>query len=158
MSYMLSQNVMKIVLEFQKTEITEHVVYGKLAERSKGKNAEILKTISNDELRHYNEWKKYTQTEVNPDKVSASKYLIFSVVFRVMFVMKIMERGEEEAQEAYNQISGELPEAKELIQDETKHERSLIDMIDEKRLDYIGSVVQGLNDAYRNSTIMKIMV
>jgi len=147
MDYMLSEHVQKIILGLQRDEITEHIVYRKLAEKSKGKNAEILKTISNDELLHYNKWKKYTQAEVNPDEISVSKYLIFSVIFGLMFVMKIMERGEEEAQEAYNRISAELSEAKELLQDEIKHEKFLIDMIDEKRLDYVGSIVQGLNDA-----------
>ncbi|MDH5375960.1 MAG: rubrerythrin family protein [Candidatus Bathyarchaeota archaeon] len=61
--------------------------------------------------------------------------------------MKIMEGGEEKAQEAYNKISGEIREANEIFQDEIKHENLLIDMIDEKRLDYISSMVQGLNDA-----------
>jgi len=61
--------------------------------------------------------------------------------------MKIMEGGEEKAQETYNKISGEIREANEIFQDEIKHENLLIAMIDEKRLNYISSMVQGLNDA-----------
>lgn len=92
---MLSENVKRIILEFQRKEITEHIVYKKLAEKSKGKNAEILKKISDDELRHYNRWKEYTQKEVHPDRLSVLKYLIFSAIFGLTFVMKIMEwRGE----------------------------------------------------------------
>ena len=93
-----------------------------------------MKRISDDELRHYNRWKEYTQKEVHPDRLSVLKYLIFSAIFGLTFVMKIMEGGEEKAQEAYNKISGEIREANEIFQDEIKHENILIDMIDEKRL------------------------
>lgn len=144
---MLDQNVKRIILDFQKNEITEHVVYKRLAEKAKGKNAEILQTISKDELRHYNEWKEYTRTEVQPNRLSVVKYLIFSTIFGLTFVMKIMEGGEEKAQDAYKKISNELPKAKEIFEDEVVHENLLIDMIDEKRLDYISSMIQGLNDA-----------
>ena len=58
---MINQDLKITVLEFQRKEITEHEVYRKLAEKSRGKNAEVLKRISDDELRHYNDWKKYTQ-------------------------------------------------------------------------------------------------
>ncbi len=61
--------------------------------------------------------------------------------------MKIMEGSEEKAQEAYNRISSEMPKARQHVLDEYKHENLLIEMIDEKRLDYVSSMVQGLNDA-----------
>ncbi len=144
---MSNQNLKKVILEFQKKEITEHAVYEKLAEKSKGQNAEVLKRMSDEELRHYNDWKKYTETEVRPDRLSVLKYMILSIIFGLTFVMKIMEGREEKAQEAYNKISSALPEATQRVQDEHKHEKLLIDMIDEKRLDYVSSMVQGLNDA-----------
>ena len=61
--------------------------------------------------------------------------------------MKLMERGEEDAQEAYETIEASLPEIRDIIEDEETHEHSLIDMINEERLEYIGSIVLGLNDA-----------
>jgi len=143
---MISQDLKRTILEFQRKEITEHEVYKKLAEKSRGKNAEVLKRISDDELRHYNDWKKYTQKEIHADRLSVLKYLILSKIFGLTFVMKIMEGGEEKAQEAYKRISSELLEITQRIQDEHRHENLLIDMIDERRLDYISSMVQGLND------------
>ena len=62
-------------------------------------------------------------------------------------MMKVMEAGEERAQEAYDRISDQVPKAREIHPDEYEHEHLLIDTIDEKRLDYVGSMVQGLNDA-----------
>jgi VIT1/CCC1 family predicted Fe2+/Mn2+ transporter len=58
-----------------------------------------------------------------------------------------MERGEGEAQRAYRDISSLFPDAEDIAKDEDEHERQLIDLIDEERLKYIGSMVLGLNDA-----------
>lgn len=90
---MISQDLKNTILEFQRKEITEHEIYRKLAEKTGGKNAEVLKRISDDELRHYNVWKKYTQKEIDLDRLSVLKYLIISTIFGLTFVMKIMEGG-----------------------------------------------------------------
>ena len=58
-----------------------------------------------------------------------------------------MEKGEELTQVNYEKISQDLPEVKKLIKDEDEHEQSLIEMINEEKLEYIGSMVLGLNDA-----------
>lgn len=36
---------------------------------------------------------------------------------------------------------------KKILEDEEKHEQELLDMLDEERLEYVGSMVLGLNDA-----------
>jgi VIT1/CCC1 family predicted Fe2+/Mn2+ transporter len=135
------------IVKIQEKEITEHVVYKRLSEKAKGKNSEILKKISEDELRHYNEWKGYTQTETKPNKLRVIKYLIIAQIFGIMFMMKLLEGNEEKAQAHYAQITVELPNAKQILADESKHEQLLIGMIDEKRLKYLSSIISGLNDA-----------
>jgi hypothetical protein len=45
---------------FQRNEITEYNVYKNLAQRAKGNNTEVLNKISENELHHYNKWKKFT--------------------------------------------------------------------------------------------------
>jgi len=112
---MTSQTTKAIILRFQRDEITEHAVYKRLAQKSTGKNAEILKRISDDELRHYNEWMKYTQTEVSPDKLAIIKYLLFSIIFWLSFTMKRMESGEEKVQVAYLKVSREVPRAQTIF-------------------------------------------
>jgi VIT1/CCC1 family predicted Fe2+/Mn2+ transporter len=144
---MISEDIKKNILLFQANEITEHIVYKKLAEKSKGNNTKILKRISDDELKHYNEWKKYTKEDIDPNQLKILKYLILAVLFGLSFTMKIMEKGEEKAQVTYENISVAVPKANKIFQDEQKHEALLIDMIDEKRLDYISLMIQGLNDA-----------
>jgi VIT1/CCC1 family predicted Fe2+/Mn2+ transporter len=58
-----------------------------------------------------------------------------------------MERGEERAQVAYERISKHIPSAKQIEEDEEEHEKALIELIDEERMRYVGSMVLGLNDA-----------
>ena len=75
------------------------------------------------------------------------KYFLISRIFGLTFGIKLMERGEEQAQVTYGKISRFVPDAKSVVKDEDKHEKQLINMIDEDRLRYVGSMVLGLNDA-----------
>ena len=86
----LNSDLKDKLIEIQEKEITEYTIYRKVSESIKGNNSEILKQISEDELRHYNEWKGYTQTEVHPNRISVFKYLIISKVFGLMFMMKLL--------------------------------------------------------------------
>jgi VIT1/CCC1 family predicted Fe2+/Mn2+ transporter len=137
----------EIIKGFQRSEITEHIVYRRLAQGVGGKNGEILKRISDDELRHYNEWMQFTHTEAHPNRLLALFYLIIARVFGLTFAIKLMERNEENAERLYAEVAKEIPEAEEILKDELEHEALLVDMIDEERLEYIGSMVLGLNDA-----------
>src|SRR3989339_698181 len=103
---MIDSQVQNVALQSQKNEITEHIIYKKLAEIiSDLNNKKILVEISNDELKHYNFWKNFSQKEVKPSKFQIWKYYLVSRIFGVIFGLKLMEKGEENAQEAYAQIS-----------------------------------------------------
>jgi VIT1/CCC1 family predicted Fe2+/Mn2+ transporter len=60
-----------------------------------------------------------------------------------------MERNEANVQNIYAQLRELLPEAEvdEIIRQEEDHEKTLLDMLDEDRIRYAGSIVLGLNDA-----------
>jgi len=142
-----SQDFGKKVLAFQRNEITEHMVYNALSKRAKGENKRLLKKISEDELRHYGEWRNYTGRDVAPNMLMLFKYLLISRLFGLTFAVKLMEKGEKEAEEVYEKISIVFPKAKEIMSDEMGHEKMLIGMIDEEMVRYVGSLVLGLNDA-----------
>jgi VIT1/CCC1 family predicted Fe2+/Mn2+ transporter len=144
----LSESVRKQVLGFQQTEITEHHIYKRLAKKiNSPDNAKIMEKIADDELRHYNSWKKYTNQDVEPRWFYVWFYYLISVIFGFTFGIKLMERGEENAQENYASISSAIPEALKFQHEEDVHEEQLIEMLDEERLRYAGSIVLGLNDA-----------
>ena len=145
---MLDANAKKTILGFQKNEITEHFIYKRLARLAKsGHNRGVMEKISAEELRHYGIWKKYSGEEVRPCSLRYWFYTVISMVFGVTFGIKLMEKGEGDAQVTYAAFLSVVPEAADIQKDENEHENQLIDMIEEEKLQYMGSVVLGLNDA-----------
>lgn len=136
------------LLREQKNEITSHLIYAKLAAKTRdGKNADILRRMSEDELRHYNELKEITGREVKPSRFSIVFFYLISRLFGLTFGLKLLEKEEDDAVETYGAMVDQYPQLKGFVEDEQTHELLLIDMIGEEKLNYMGSVVLGLNDA-----------
>lgn len=136
------------LLAHQRNEITEYHIYSNLAKSLKSsQNQQLLEEIAQQELRHYHIFKKYTQKDVKPDRFKIWKYYWISRIFGLTFGLKLMETGEENAQKNYQLLLDTVPEIRNIIEEENKHENALLELIDEERLNYIGSVVLGLNDA-----------
>ena len=94
----VSEELRKKLLAHQKNEITEHRIYEKLATKvGTPENRRILEKIADDELRHYHVWQTYTHQDTVPDKWKIFKYYWISRVFGFTFGIKLMERGEENA-------------------------------------------------------------
>ncbi|MBQ1252422.1 MAG: VIT1/CCC1 transporter family protein, partial [Firmicutes bacterium] len=68
-------------------------------------------------------------------------------IFGFTFAVKLMEKGEENAQVKYDLLAEEAPESVQIKNDEEHHEKALLEILDEERLQYVGSMVLGLNDA-----------
>jgi VIT1/CCC1 family predicted Fe2+/Mn2+ transporter len=144
----LDKTIVDKILTAQRNEITEHVIYSKLAQSvTDHRNRSILKRISEDERKHYDLWKEYTHKEVKPSRLTIWKYYLLSKIFGITFGMKLMEKSEAKAQVTYRQIFDFVPAALDIEKDENDHERELLNSIDEERLRYVGSMVLGLNDA-----------
>ena len=144
----ISKEIREKLLAYQKNEITEHHIYGMLAKAVKSpENSRVLEEIANDELQHYRAWRTHTQQDVKPDKLNIWKYYLISRIFGFTFGVKLMESGEEAAQDSYEQLRGTIPEADAILRDESEHEAALLELLDEERLRYMGSIVLGLNDA-----------
>lgn len=144
----IPEGIQKKIMSLQKGEITEHYVYMNIAKRTKQKeNREILERIARDEMRHYKMWSEYLENQTKPNRFAILYYTILSFVFGYTFTLKIMEKGEDQAKKYYTEIGEYAPEAKQIALEEDEHEKALIDMLDEERLSYVGSMVLGLNDA-----------
>lgn len=138
----------KDILIQQRNEITEHFIYLKLSKISKDEhNKNILKNISDEELKHYNFWKNITKQEFKPNKFKIFKYVFLAKIFGLSFALKLMESGEESAQKFYSKYEKKYPKVREVIEDEQNHEKKLINILKDERLSYAGSIVLGLNDA-----------
>jgi len=145
---MLDEVTRNAVLDAQRNEITEHFIYAKLAGSVDDEhNVAVLARISREEKEHYKFWRKHSGEDVAPDTIKIWFYYLVARILGITFGIKLMERGESHAQVVYEEISKVIPEAKKIEHDEHQHELSLIDMIEEERLKYIGSIVLGLSDA-----------
>ncbi|MBN1440269.1 MAG: VIT1/CCC1 transporter family protein [Anaerolineales bacterium] len=144
----LTPSVRQRILGFQRNEITEYHIYRAIARTIRNpKNRRILEEIAEDERRHAEDWKRRTGAESVPDRWAVAKYKLFSRLLGFTFAIKLMERGEEQAQKNYEELRPFVPEIDAWIRDEDNHEHRLLEMLDEERLHYVGSVVLGLNDA-----------
>lgn len=144
----LDPNNLKQLLKDQQDEINAHVLYGKVARKIKDqKNKDIFLAVSNDELNHYHRIKSVTGVELKPQKFKIQWRALLITIFGLTFGIKLFEKGESKAIQKYKDIDASLSFMDEMISDEERHEEELIAMIDEERLNYVGSIVLGLNDA-----------
>jgi len=144
----LSIEQKKLILSIQKNELTEYHIYRHIAKRVKSeKNKKVLLSIAEQELAHSLIWEKYTKTKVKPKWFKILKFRILNLFFGFTFVVRLMEKGEEIAQDVYLELSKEIPEALTIKEEEDAHEDQLVESLDEERLKYIRSMVLGLNDA-----------
>ncbi len=144
----LSKEAFSIIKRMQQNELTESVIYAEIAKFAKGEeNKQTLLRLSREEHAHYEIWKKYTGVELKPEKAKVFKYKLIARIFGFTFAVKLMESGEEGAQDEYEALTSEVKESILIRQQEEEHETALLGMLDEERLQYVGSMVLGLNDA-----------
>ena len=144
----LSEKSLQVIKTMQQNELTESVIYAKIAAFAKGEeNKKTLLRLSQEEHAHYEIWKSYTGIEMKPEKARVLKYTLLARILGFTFAVKLMERGEENAQEEYQVLVQEVAESVHIRQQEEEHEKALLEMLDEETLQYVGSMVLGLNDA-----------
>jgi len=145
---MVNQETKDLMFKAQKNEITEHHIYNKLADSIKDvENKKILRQIASDEMRHYKFWKTHTKKDIKPNMLKVWWYFFISKVFGLTFGITLMERGEDVAQKNYQKLKKHVQGVGKIEKEEHAHEFELISMIGEKKLEYVGSMVLGLNDA-----------
>ncbi len=148
MTKKLSPTAQAIVRKMQQNELTESVIYEKIAQFAKGEeNKQTLLRLSREEKAHYEIWKQYSGVEMYPEKGKVRWYTLVARVLGFTFAVKLMERGEGNAQIEYEQLAQEVEESIAIRQQEEEHEQALLAMLDEETLQYVGSMVLGLNDA-----------
>ncbi len=144
----LSKKAIDIIKKMQQNELNESVIYKEIAKFAKGeKNKETLLRLAAEEKAHYEVWKKYTGIEMKAEKRKVFKYKMLARILGFTFAVKLMENGEEASQKEYALISDEIKESVQIKEQEEEHEAALLEMLDEERLQYVGSMVLGMNDA-----------
>ncbi len=145
---MAKKTTQKEIIAAQKNEISEYHIYKRLAAKTKDEsNRKVLERIADEELQHYKFFKRITQKEIKPSRFRIIFYQLISRLLGLSFGLKLMERGEQVTQRVYDRLKSEVPELADVVLDEQKHESKILDLIEEERIAYAGSIVLGLNDA-----------
>lgn len=148
MEKQISAQALTIIRKMQQNELTESVIYERISAFAGGEeNKQTLLRLSQEERAHYEIWKKYTGEAMKPQMGKVRKFTVMARILGFTFAVKLMEKGEEGAQEEYALLAAEVEESIHIRQQEEEHEKALLDMLDEERLQYVGSMVLGLNDA-----------
>ncbi len=144
----ISEKSLAIIKKMQQNEITESAIYEAIAMFAKGQeNKDVLLRLSKEEKAHYEIWNQYTGQKLKPQKLKVFWYKLMARIFGFTFAIKLMENGEEIAQAEYEALADEVPESIAIQKQEDEHEEALLEMLDEERLQYVGSMVLGMNDA-----------
>lgn len=143
----ISPEVLKLLLDAQRKEITEYFVYLYLSKKIKGEEGEKIRIIGEDELKHYEQIKGITKIKVKPSFLKILFYKIIIKIFGIVFGLKMMEKGEELSEKTYDILEKHFEDFKNIRKEEKEHEMRLISFIKEERLKYLGSMVLGTSDA-----------
>lgn len=144
----ISTNAMAQLIAMQQDEITDHVTYKAIARKIKNpENKKILEKIAAEEKKHYEILKRYTNRSLKPEPLKVWWRTLMASILGFTFTIKLMESSEAIAQHNYSDLIKEVPEAEIIVAEEEEHEEKLINMLNEERLQYVGSMVLGLNDA-----------
>lgn len=150
---MSDSDLKAVILKLQKMEVTEKEIYLRIAKNIKnGKDKATLNKIAVEEQKHHDIWQRYTKMSVKPAMMIVYGYVFLARLFGYTFAIQLMEMR----QSAFKQIPGtvvleqlreKVPGLEVILEEEVVHEQELIAVIDEEKLQYVGSMVLGLNDA-----------
>ena len=77
---------------FQRNEITESILYERLASIEKDENnRKTLRLIAAEEKSHYAILKKYTGKEIGPDYKRIARFYFLARILGITFAIKLME-------------------------------------------------------------------
>lgn len=140
--------VSSILIAQLRNELTEAAIYARLAELEKNAgNKDIFNRISADETAHAHMIADIIGAEARPSAFKVSWTVFCARVFGMTFTLKSMERGENTAGRTYREVLETYPQLATIADDEDRHEAELIGMLNDERLNNMGAIVLGLNDA-----------
>jgi VIT1/CCC1 family predicted Fe2+/Mn2+ transporter len=129
-------------------ELTESAVYCRLANMQKdGNNRRILEQIGRDESAHAEIISELLGENGTINKLMVARVVFNARVFGLTFALKLMEKGENSASKTYKNIQQDYPKLAKIAEDEERHEAELLGILNDERLNNMGSIVLGLNDA-----------
>lgn len=151
---MVAPTLQTNILRYCEDEFTDHLVYHRLAGREKDPaKKKILEQLSKQEEDHYRFWNSLIADHSPRIKHWFIAFVIvLRYVFGLTFVIKFLERHEENVIEEYKSVLSEFKGKdkkylEKMISEEEKHEKYFVSQINEGVVKYLGFIVLGLADA-----------
>jgi VIT1/CCC1 family predicted Fe2+/Mn2+ transporter len=150
----LDERVVRLVERFCREEARAFRVYRLLAELA-GDEAQrrVLERLAEQERRHYEFWRGLLGRDCDGGGVSVGLLRAAYRVLGPVFVLQLLERGEEDAVRAYREFmnlvdNDELRRrVEEIMREEEEHEKILLQQVEDVRVKYMGFIALGLADA-----------
>lgn len=144
----MNKKELKKIEKIQKSELLQHSFYKKIAKREKnGDNQAMLNKLSLLELKHYNYFKSYTNKDYKVSVIKLYFHYLLTICLGLNFGLRFIEKCHTKAKAWFRKIEQGNANLKEIVNEEYELEEDYIDQIDKKKLNYISSIVLGLNDA-----------
>lgn len=138
---------------FARNEYRDYAVYKALAEKERVPEfKKILEELTAQEWADYQFWLKFSkQKSFSVSPLIILKFILMRKVLGLTFIAKFLESAERKTIDAYNKflktVEPELAaRIKKIVEHEEEHEDKFIGQIKEEKVQFIGSIVLGLND------------
>lgn len=138
---------------FARNEYRDYIVYKTLAEKERVPEfKKILEDLTAQEWADYQFWLKFSkQKKFSVSLLIVWKFILMRKVLGLTFIAKFLESAERKTIDAYNEflktVEPELAaQIKKIVEHEEEHEDKFINQIKEEKVQFIGSIVLGLND------------
>ncbi|MEM2923643.1 MAG: VIT1/CCC1 family protein [Candidatus Nitrosocaldus sp.] len=137
-------------------EYADYYIYSTLASSSVTPKAlkDRLALMAEQEYRHYQFWSRYANgLTVREPRTKALMMKFLALIMGITFVVRMLERHESSVIEGYRGLLHIMKDENDrrmlegIIDEEEKHESSLVENISEGRVRYLGFTVLGLSDA-----------
>ncbi|PIR87500.1 MAG: rubrerythrin family protein [Candidatus Harrisonbacteria bacterium CG10_big_fil_rev_8_21_14_0_10_49_15] len=129
------------------------LVYKDLASREKDKDLKaVLEKLIDHELADYKFWQKMVAREIQIPHWKIVFFRGLRTVFGLTFTARFLEGRERGMIEKYTRYlvtiedAGQRAELKKIIEHERFHEEQFLSLIKEEKVDFVSSIVLGMND------------
>jgi len=138
-----------------KDELTDHLVYQRLAGAYKTKKPEFSKALDRlaaAENKHYQFWSRYTKEPAKSPGFKVSLVLLLRLLLGTTFAVRYLEKDEKKVIAMYISVAESIPEGdraafQEMLDDEIEHENLLANQLEGSAVRYISFIILGLADA-----------
>jgi VIT1/CCC1 family predicted Fe2+/Mn2+ transporter len=143
----IDMDLRKEVLRVQRKELTQHIIYKRLASiAALENNRKIFEDMARDEKRQHDFLAKISGARVRPETASVFFYILAARFVGPSFSLKLMERKRNLAKSAYTELKKETRDIDAVIKDGEEREKKNLNLIEEEKVRYTDSMILGLND------------